>query len=484
MMGRGVVTEIATAAGCSRQLVSKLLARGLTREEIIARIANNRLQKTSPGIRIVENHGGQLKVLTDEGLSFVADALLSETADNEIAKTLGVSRPILRRILRETIELAPYLQQRGDLSKKRRCIQCGNAMPFKRRPQATFCCIECRKAHTSEQQRLARVERRKNRHCAHCGSEIPDNRDFRSKYCSNECRKALTSEQYRLARLARLGNRYCSRCGREIPENRSVKANYCSDECREKTNLSKRPKNRVNVKRWVLSGEYGEGVVVVAIRIREWPACTVKLLTKEGFKFVAAALLTPTTYPEIAEALGIDFCTFKLLVRQTPELAQYRQEHHRIVSHPEVAQERDSTCKHCGETYRQRRNNQGNWSDRKWCYRCEVENRTPLPPEERRKRLRDHYQSHRETEQKRFRDHYDNNREKEIDRVRRYKVIRRYSVDRDQWREQWKALQNRRRDDPLGHVLVRLKILRNKADAIERMEYLAEEERTQRLTVE
>jgi hypothetical protein len=501
MMGRGVVTEIATAADCSRTLVYKLLARGLTREDIIARIAENRLQETMtvPRFRPVANRNAGsrisarrgIKVLTSEGLSFVADALSSGTTNTDIAKALSISGSTLTRILEETVELAPYLQQRVDLLERRRCIQCGNAIPFKRGPLAKYCCNECNTAHVSEQYNLARIgklEGLKNQRCVHCNQKISDNRKFKkSKYCSDECRLQTEKETRvvnRRIKLERLGTRCCNHCGREIPENKSVKANYCSDECREKTNLSKRPNNRVKVKRWVLSGEYGEGVVIVALRLREWPAYTVKLLTEEGFKFVAAALLTPTTYPEIAEALGIDFCTFKLLIKQTPELAPYRREHHRIVNHPEVAQERDATCKHCGETYRQRRNNRGNWSDRKWCYRCEVENRTPLPPEERRKRLRDHYQSHRETEQKRFRDHYDNNREKEIDRVRRYKVIRRYSVDRDQWREQWKTLQNRRRDDPLGRVLVRLKILLNKAGAIERMEYLAEEERTQRLTVE
>ena len=175
------------------------------------------------------------------------------------------------------------------------------------------------------------------------------------------------------------------------------------------------------------------------------------MFTPEGIEFASDCLSTTMTYPEIASVVGVEISTFKRLLRETQELAPYKQKHYEIVGQlkgPDIPKERERNCTHCGAAYTQYRNERGEWTGRRWCDQCVAERQTAKPPktrgtmspeelEKERRKRREYYQRNKEAEKQYYREYYTRNRDREIEKTRRNKFVRRNGLDPELWREQW-----------------------------------------------
>jgi hypothetical protein len=273
--------------------------------------------------------------------------------------------------------------------------------------------------------------------CDQCGTPVPKGS---WRFCSLVCSTKHGNQKMSADRAqARAANPWhCNICGIEIQVTRWSHLKYCSRVCQQKAQNSRR------ADRYTPRG-HNDGLLVTTIEGHKFPADNRIKFTKEGIEFVAACLLTPMTFPQIAAAVGVNFWSFThLLLRRTPELTPYREIHHQIVREARKPKnERQATCSRCTATYTQCRNQNGRWPDRHWCDKCLTEHYTPLAPEERRRKARERYQQNKESEQRKYREYYTRNREKEIDKTRRNKAIKKYGLNPERWREEWKAIGTR-----------------------------------------
>jgi hypothetical protein len=408
------VGKIALRAGCSAAWTYRLLKRGLTEGQIIERMTKN-----------------QARVLVARAASRVwrTDGYIISAT---LAQELGASRQAIDRRRKDGLsddQIRVSILYRQALRKvsgsERRVFLAEN-------PPPPFVKIGGGRPRKPKPPKPPKPPR----YCDECGGEIEQK--LRRRFCSKLCYRRWTDADGRRKRaeaLAALPARYCLECGAQIliVSGQHHAKPYCSAACSTEARLRhKRDK--------ALHNGHKGGLLVTMSIARTWPGRSTLVFTPEGLKFTIACLLTSLTFPAIATLLGINACTFKYLLRRTPELTPYRKRHHEIVREVRSRRPVRRVCKRCGKTFECHAK-----PPRKWCNRCVTKGGMPKPmtakrrAENRRKR-QDYYYLNVERIRLRHREHYARNREKEIEKTRRYKAIKKYGLDPEKWREQWDAL--------------------------------------------